>query len=45
MGYDPIWNSFTNSGAINDYLTYKRKKDELKKKVSATNQADLTSMK
>lgn len=36
MGFDPIWNSFTNTGSINDYLTYKRKKEENQKKVANT---------
>lgn len=36
MAFDPIWNSFTNSGSINDYLAYKRKKEERDKKVSET---------
>ncbi len=33
MGYDPVWNSFTNSGNINDYLAYKKAKEERDKKV------------
>ncbi len=38
MVYDPYWSSFTNSGNINDYLTYKRLKEEKVKKVNASSE-------
>lgn len=44
MGYDPIWNNFTNSGNINDYLAYKRKKDAKIKKIDKVDSSK-TSMK
>ncbi len=45
MVFDPIWNSFTNSGNINDYLAYKRKKEERDKKVTSAKEKTMDSFK
>ncbi len=45
MVYDPIWNSFVNSGNVNDYITYAKKKNERNKKVGEVRKNNSNSTK
>ncbi len=45
MPFDSVWNNFANSGSVNDYMTYKRKKEEKERKIKSSNEGSMTSMK
>ncbi len=45
MVYDPIWNSFVNTGNVNDYITYSKKKNERIKKVGEVSRNNSSSSK
>ncbi len=43
MAFDSVWNSFLSSGNVNDYIAYKKKKEEREKKIkeiSSSNKVD-----
>ncbi len=45
MAFDSIWNSFLSSGNVNDYITYKKKKEEQEKKIKEMQQSKSTENK